>query len=62
MAAEFNPFGSASDMLTALDSREISSRELVELHIERIERHNPTINVIVTKNYDNARDAAEPRG
>ena len=58
VAAEFNPFTSATDMLAALDAGTISSRELVELHIERIERHNPQINVIVTKNYEGARDAA----
>lgn len=58
MSNEFNPFTSATDMLAALDEGRISARELVELHIERIERHNPKINVIVTKNYDNAREKA----
>ena len=58
MAADYNPFASATDMLAALEAGRISARELVELHIERIERHNATINVVVTKNYDNARDTA----
>ena len=58
MSSEIHPFSSATAMLQALDNREVSSRELVELHIERIERHNPDVNVIVTKNYGDARRAA----
>jgi amidase len=39
-------------------SREVSPRELVEAAIERIERHNPTINAVVHRAYDEARGAA----
>jgi len=38
--------------------REVSPAELVEAAIERIERHNPTLNAVVYKGYDNARTAA----
>lgn len=58
MAAVFNPFASAVEMLGALQAGEVSARELVELHIKRIEKHNPAVNVIVTKNFDEAREAA----
>jgi amidase len=58
MTATIDPFASATDMLAALENGAVSSRELVELHIQRIERHNPAINVIVTKNYTEARAAA----
>jgi amidase len=38
---------------------DVSPRELVEAAIERIERHNPAINAVVHKAYDEARAAAE---
>ncbi|MEZ4521322.1 MAG: amidase family protein [Thermomicrobiales bacterium] len=58
MSTDINPYSGAAEFLSALESGRVSSRELVELHIERIERHNPAINVIVTRNYDDARQAA----
>ncbi len=38
--------------------REVTPAELVEAAIERIERHNPTLNAVVYKGYDDARRAA----
>ena len=38
---------------------EVSPAELVEAAIERIERHNPTLNAVVHKAYDEARAAAK---
>ncbi|MEO8114393.1 MAG: amidase [Phenylobacterium sp.] len=35
--------------------RKVTSLELVEAAIERIERHNPTLNAVVYKGYDDAR-------
>ncbi|CAN5608921.1 amidase [soil metagenome] len=58
MPVVINPFESATKMLAALASREISSRELVETLIRQIQRHNPAINVIVTEAFDEARAAA----
>ena len=46
-------------MLDALDSREVSSRELIELHIERIERHDDGLNAIAVRTFDRARAAAQ---
>ncbi len=37
---------------------EVSAAELVEAAIERIERHNPTLNAVVYKAYDEARETA----
>ena len=38
---------------------EVSAAEVVEAAIERIERHNPTLNAVVHKAYDEARAAAK---
>ena len=37
---------------------EVTPAELTEAAIERIERHNPTLNAVVHKAYDEARAAA----
>ena len=58
MPVSINPFDSATKMLEALESGEVSSRELVATLIRQIERHNPEINVIVTEAFDEAREAA----
>src|SRR5262245_46352319 len=39
-------------------AREVSPPELVEAAIERIERHNPALNAVVYRAYDQARVAA----
>jgi amidase len=53
-----NPFARAKDMLAALEAREISSRELTELHIERIERLNPALNAICIPTFERGRAMA----
>ena len=57
--ASFNTFATATDTLRALRNRNISAIELLELHLARIEQHNPALNAIVTLNTDEARQAAE---
>ena len=58
----------ATEQLAALDAREVSSAELVELYLSRISTHNPSLNAIVTVDADAARraateaDAARSRG
>ena len=47
MPPTVGPFSTAIEMLAALDAREISSVELVELHLRQIEKHNPALNAIV---------------
>src|SRR4051794_33530291 len=39
--------------------REVSALELVDAAIERAERHNPALNAVVYKGYDEARAAAK---
>ena len=40
-------------------TKQVSPAELVEAAIDRIERHNPTLNAVVYKGYDDARKSAE---
>src|SRR4051795_308793 len=39
--------------------REISARELLEVHLDRIERLNPSVNAVITLDPDGARTAAD---
>ena len=55
---QIDGFSSATEMLQALRQRQLSSVELLDLHLRRIERHNPTLNGIITPNYEDARRAA----
>ncbi len=58
MSGRIDPFASATEMLAALRARQISAVELLELHRQRIERHNPVVNAIVETDFDGARAAA----
>ena len=51
-------FRSASECLAALRTREVSSLELVDASISRIEALNPELNAVVATDYDRARDRA----
>jgi amidase len=61
-------FRSASQLLRALAGREISSRELLDHFLERIQRWNPALRAVVTIDEERARrraeqaDAARSRG
>ncbi|MDP2712697.1 MAG: amidase [Solirubrobacteraceae bacterium] len=55
---------SATELARAIRSRETSSRDVVEAHIERLERMHARINAVVVDRYDAARadaDAADAR-
>src|SRR5262245_1367164 len=52
-------FSTASQMLQALRQRQLSAVELLTLHLHRIEQYNPRLNAIVTKCFEQAREAAE---
>jgi amidase len=53
-----SPWASATDLLAALRRREISSRELLELYLDRNDRFGPQINAVVTLDADRARARA----
>ena len=61
-------FSSATELAAALRARRISAREVIELHLARIARHNPSLNAICTLDEAGARrraqqaDAALARG
>ncbi|VDL64120.1 unnamed protein product [Nippostrongylus brasiliensis] len=50
---------SATQAVQKIINREISSLELVEAYIHRIEQVNPIINAVVVKNFDEARAKAQ---
>jgi amidase len=49
----------ATDQARAIRDREIGSRELLELYLDRIERLNPALNAVVTLVADRAREEAD---
>ncbi len=51
-------FSTARSMLAALRAREISARELMELHLARIAEVNPQVNAIVSLDEERARAGA----
>lgn len=52
-------FESAAALARRLKRREISSRELTDLYIERIERYDGTLNAVVVRDFERARAAAD---
>ena len=55
---EIVTYRTAIDLMRALAAREISSRELVDAAIARIEAVDPKVNAVVVRDFDRARDAA----
>lgn len=53
------PFDSATTLLRRLRAGEVGSRELTDLFIERIERYDATLNAVVVRDFDRAREAAD---
>ena len=51
-------WSSAADMASAVRAREVSARELLELHLARIDEVNPSVNALVSLDPDRARAAA----
>jgi amidase len=52
-------WSTATDLVRALAAREVSSRELVDEAIARIEALDPKINAVVVRDFDRARVAAD---
>lgn len=59
MSTDIGPYSTATEMLVALDSRTISSAELIEMHVQRIEERDGPLNAIPVRTFDRAREAAE---
>lgn len=53
------PYRSARALVAALSKGELSSRELLEAYVTRIQQHNPAINAVVALDLDGARRAAD---
>ncbi|MEX2627984.1 MAG: amidase family protein [Ilumatobacteraceae bacterium] len=53
-----DPFSNAVDMLAARRAGDVSAGELLELHLERIDRFDGELNAIPTRNRDAARERA----
>tara|TARA_B100000686_G_C16755580_1_gene955229 strand:+ start:732 stop:2183 length:1452 start_codon:yes stop_codon:yes gene_type:complete len=51
-------FLSAKQLTSLIRRRKLSSLELLDHYIDRIERYNPSLNAIITKDFDQARDSA----
>jgi amidase len=56
---DLTPDSTARAMAAAVRSREISARELLELHLARIAERNPELNAIVSLDEERARRGAE---
>ncbi len=52
-------YSTAREMAAAVAAKEISARELLELHLARIEQTNPAVNAVVSLDADRAREQAE---
>jgi len=52
-------FRAATELAAMVRGREISARELLEVHLDRIERLNPSVNAVITLDPDGARTAAD---
>jgi amidase len=52
------PFSTATEMIDAMNAGEVTSSELVELMIERIEQHDEKLNAIPLRLYERAREEA----
>jgi amidase len=58
MGDVIGPWRTAVEMLAALDARTVSSVELVESHVARIERHDAALNAVVVRTPERALAAA----
>lgn len=52
------PYATAAELMAALGAGEVSSEELTQAHIERIERVDGQLNAVVVRDFERALDAA----
>jgi amidase len=58
-AADAPEYLSAAQVVDALHARRFSSLELTDRVIARIERHDPSLNAVIARDFDRAREAAK---
>ncbi|HLS03042.1 MAG TPA: amidase family protein, partial [Beutenbergiaceae bacterium] len=58
MTQDVTIWSTARRMVQALADKEISARELLDLHLDRIDEVNPTVNALVSIDPERAREAA----
>ena len=51
-------FAPATEQLRLLDTGKIGATELLELYLDRVDRYNPTYNLVVALDRDRARGMA----
>jgi len=56
--ADIDPFLSATELLAALRAGRVTSSELTDLYIRRIERHDGRLNAVVVRDFERARQRA----
>lgn len=59
MTHDLTHWSTAREMVAAVAAKQISARELLELHLDRIDAVNPVVNALVSVDPDRARRAAE---
>ena len=52
-------FSDATTLATKISKKEISSRELLDHYVARVERYNPDINAVICDQIDKARERAD---
>ena len=56
--ADLDPFASATELLAAVRAGRVTSSELTDLYIRRIERHDGRLNAVVVRDFERARQRA----
>ena len=57
---EIDPFATATELLHALRGGEITSAELADVYIRRIERYDGALNAVVVRDFERARGGPAP--
>ncbi len=53
-----NPYASAGELAAAIKQKQVSSVELLDMYIDRVERYDPQVNAVVVRDFARAREAA----
>jgi Asp-tRNA(Asn)/Glu-tRNA(Gln) amidotransferase A subunit family amidase len=57
---EIHVYSTAREMAAAVAGKEISARELLDLHLDRIAAVNPAVNAVVSLDEERAREGPRP--